>query len=93
MIIIENFNNCKQKYGEVLPRNFLEAALPDMYLLSACRFHTESKISINNLIYLFKEWNKYVRNYDQIDVNSLSYESFRQHIAQACLKHCLVVYF
>ena len=32
MIIIENFNNCKQKYGEVLPRNFLEAGLPDMYL-------------------------------------------------------------
>lgn len=90
MIINENYNSAKQKYGIEMVDSLSKLGLPPQYLLSACRFYNENGIPPQRLIVLFKEWMRYVMKYNKnIDVNTLSYEQFYTIISQEKSKHCL----
>ena len=90
MIIKENYNTCKQKYGKELTDRFLTNGLSDNYLMAACRFYIENHVPVTTLVPMFKEWNSYVsKYYPNINPTNISYENFNKYIAQAKLKHCL----
>lgn len=88
--IFENYNNCKQKYGKELTDKMTTEGIQPKYLLAACRFYEENHCSIERLVLLFKDWNKYAyKNYPDIDVNRLSFEDFQRCTFNAKLNHCL----
>lgn len=88
-MIVENYNNCTQKYGKDITDKMVSMGIPPKFLLAACRFHIENKVLINDLVSYFKEWNSYVLKYNAVDVNTISYENFRHLISIERLKHCL----
>lgn len=87
MVLFENFNRAKQKYGEKIVKELSDLGLPPQYLLSACRFHNEQGTPIQTVVYQFKEWTKYVIKYSQYDVNRLSYDEFLKILSQEKSKH------
>ena len=78
MNISENHNTSVGKYGEELTRLMEKNGISPKYLLSACRFHVENKVPIKTLSLLFKQWNTYVMRNNPIDVNTLTYNEFRE---------------
>lgn len=89
MKISENYNSAKQKYGVGLVYSLIKLGLPPKYLLSACRFVRDNGVTQERIVYLFKEWNKYVEKYNDTDVNKLTYEEFFNLIFQEKSKHCV----
>ena len=89
MKILENYENAKQKYGLEIVKLLSDYGLPPKYLQSACRYHKEEGVPIDRLILLFKEWMKYVVKYNQVDVNTLSYDVFLQTLAKGKSEHLL----
>ena len=89
MKIIENYNSAKQKYGIGLVDSLTKLGLPPQYLLSACRFIRDYGVTQEQIICLFKEWNKYVEKYNDTDVNKLTYEEFFNLISKEKSKHCI----
>lgn len=77
MNIYENHNTSVGKYGEELTRLMEKIGISPKYLLSACRFRTENGVPIQTLALLFKQWNSYVMRNHPIDVNTLTYNEFR----------------
>lgn len=79
MQINENYNTSLGKYGKKLTKEMENSGINPNYLLSAGRFFNETGVPIKTLSILFKQWNTYVvKNNKNIDVNSLSYEQFRE---------------
>jgi len=78
MNISENHNTSVGKYGEELTRLMEKNGIIPKYLLSSCRFHMENKVPIKTLSLLFKQWNTYVMRNNPIDVNTLTYNEFRE---------------
>lgn len=76
MKIFENYNRAKQIYGENLAQEAINNGIPDKYIFSACKFHTEDSVPFQNLLLLFKQWVTYVGNKDTIDINQLDYSAF-----------------
>lgn len=77
MNIYESHNTSVGKYGEELTRLMEKNGISPKYLLSACRFYTENGVPIQTLALLFKQWNSYVMRNHPIDVNTLTYNEFR----------------
>ena len=42
MNIFENFNKAKQKFGENLARQAIEAKIPNQFVYAACKFNVEN---------------------------------------------------
>ena len=77
MNISENYNSSKQKFGEDIARQAIEANIPSQYVFAACRFHQENGTPFKNLYYLFSQWVTYVVSKNKaIDVNQLDYSTF-----------------
>ena len=72
-----------------LHRQIVLAYLPPLYLLSACRFIKDNGVTQERIICLFKEWKKYEVNYNDTDVNKLTYEEFFNLISREKSKHCV----
>ena len=89
MLLIENYNTAMQKYGKKLTDTLIEAGVPPKFLLSACRFVEEHNLPIQEISDLFKDWLKYVVKYNNIDVNKISFEVFKNTIAQEKCKNFL----
>ena len=64
-----------------------KCGLPPQYLLSACRFYTENKISVKILIQQFKQWMNYVVRNENVDVNKLTYIQFWEKISECQRKY------
>lgn len=76
MEICENYNRAKQIYGESLAQEALKCGIPNQYVYSVCKFHTENNTPFSILLSLFKQWMTYVRDNSKIDINQLDYASF-----------------
>ena len=60
MNIFENFNKAKQKFGENLARQAIEAKIPNQFVYAACKFNVENGTPFNDLYLLFSQWTTYV---------------------------------
>ena len=82
MKILENYHTVRQKYGVGLVDSLTKLGLPPKYLLSACKFIRDYGITQEQIICLFKEWNKYVEKYNDTDANKLTYnkKSKKAHV-------------
>ena len=49
MNIFENFNKAKQKFGENLARQAIEAKIPNQFVYAACKFNVENGTPFNDL--------------------------------------------
>lgn len=87
MILFENYNTAKQKYGIELVNQLSTLGLPPQYLLTACRFIKECNVPLQRMVNQFKEWTKYVIKFVQYDANKLSYDDFLSILSQEKSKH------
>ena len=60
MNIFENYNKAKQKFGEKLARQAIEAKIPNQFVYAACKFNVENGTPFNDLHLLFSQWTTYV---------------------------------
>lgn len=82
MILFENYNTARQKYGIEMVNQLSTLGLPPQYLWSACRFIKEYNVPLQRMVNQFKEWVKYVIKFVQYDVNKLSYDDFLSILSQ-----------
>lgn len=87
MILFENYNTARQKYGIEMVNQLSTLGLPPQYLLSACRFIKEYNVPLQRMVNQFKEWVKYVIKFVQYDANKLSYDDFLSILSQEKSKH------
>ena len=77
MNIFENFNKAKQKFGENLARQAIEAKIPNQFVYAACKFNVENGTPFNDLYLLFSQWTTYVVSKNtNINVDVLDYNTF-----------------
>ena len=77
MNIFENFNKAKQKIGENLARQAIEAKIPNQFVYAACKFNAENGTPFNDLYLLFSQWTTYVVSKNaNINVDALDYNTF-----------------
>ena len=77
MNIFENFNKAKQKFGENLARQAIEAKIPNQFVYAACKFNAENGTPFNDLYLLFSQWTTYVVSKNaNINVDALDYNTF-----------------
>lgn len=77
MNIFENFNKAKQKFGENLTRQAIEAKIPNQFVYAACKFNAENGAPFNDLYLLFSQWTTYVVSKNaNINVDALDYNTF-----------------
>jgi hypothetical protein len=77
MNIFENFNKAKQKFGENLARQAIEAKIPNQFVYAACKFNVENGTPFNDLYLLFSQWTTYVVSKNtNINVDALDYNTF-----------------
>ena len=77
MNIFENFNKAKQKFGENLARQAIEAKIPNQFAYAACKFNVENGTPFNDLYLLFSQWTTYVVSKNaNINVDALDYSTF-----------------
>lgn len=76
MILKENYNTAKQKYGN-LADEMKQYGIKDEFLLSACRFYKENHFSKQTLKTFFQKWNDYIftEKNNKIDINILSFNN------------------
>ncbi len=87
MILFENYNTARQKYGIEMVNHLSKLGLPPQYLLSACRFIHEHNVPLQRMVIQFKDWIKYVIKFERYDVNKLSYDDFLKILSQEKSKH------
>ena len=56
MNIFENFNKAKQKFGENLARQAIEAKIPNQFVYAACKFNVENGTPFNDL---YRSWGRF----------------------------------
>jgi len=89
MILSENYNSACQKYGKGLVDRLTQYGLPPKFLLSACRFHTEENIPLDILVNLFRKWSRFVVKNENHDVNTLTFQEFREILENCWKKYCV----
>ncbi len=72
MIIFENYNNAKQKFGK-LADNVKNMNVPDEYIDIICDFYIKKKINLDSLRTTIFQWIKYIDNHRRV-IDGLSYE-------------------
>lgn len=88
MILNENYQSAKDKYGEENVKAAVSKGIPDEYLLAACRFHCEQPFKTFDILGVqFRQWLTYVRKNSNVDVNTLTYNEFDKLIRKSMLFH------
>lgn len=81
MIIFENYNNAKQKFGK-LADNVKNMNVPDEYIDIICDFYIKKKINLDSLRTTIFQWIKYIDNHRRV-IDGLSYEDMLLKLKQA----------
>lgn len=76
MIIFENYNNAKMKYGEPLVNMMKKQGVSDEYLDVACYLYINENISINQILDVIYDWKMYIDN----DMRKIQYLTFNEMI-------------
>lgn len=77
MNVFEIYNTTKQKFGENLARQAIEAKIPNQFIYAACKFNVENGTPFSDLYLLFSQWTTYVASKNvNINVDNLDYNTF-----------------
>ena len=86
MKIFENYNKAKQKFGENLAQQAINAKIPSKFIFAACKFNAENGTPFNDLYSLFSQWTTYVAPKNKnVNIDILDYNTFWNTI-QDCKK-------